>query len=214
MGIIYVCSVQLPRSRTSQWRSPFRPQGASRLCSWSRFPAAFLTCDPLDWKADPGICCGRSWQRRCPLLATLRNFINLAEQQVVDIYQTDSKQVDKHMGRSQPLRLEQARTRAPQRLPFPRLSPVAMWWRRAAYAFHSLSYWHSSLCRGRALSACRRLLREAGALPLVKQLQDASLWLHVLSEAADYAPELMRCFEKGARARAERESMAIRDGLN
>ena len=133
------------------------------------------------------------------------HFINLAEQHFLDMCQIPPSDQDKYVGRSRRLRLEQARTRVSQRLPFPRLSGPAMWWRRVACAFHALAQWHISLFRRRALSACRRLLREASTPPLVHQLERMHIWLHALDQASDTPPELARALEKAARVRAERE---------
>eukprot|EP00959_Pyramimonas_sp_CCMP1952_P247726 5178732-Pyramimonas_sp.AAC.1 len=99
------------------------------------------------------------------------------------------------------MQLDQVRSRAPHRLPFPRLSALAVWWRRVAYAFHCLSFWHSPQMRQRALNTCNRLLQEAEAR-FASALCDARPWLCALGSARDVSYELACVFETGARARA------------
>eukprot|EP00959_Pyramimonas_sp_CCMP1952_P091839 1922503-Pyramimonas_sp.AAC.1 len=122
-----------------------------------------------------------------------------AEQQFLDMYQIDDEHASKYTGRAFKLQVDQVRARPPQRLPFPRLSPVAVWWRRVGHAFHCLSFWHSSLQRSSALGFCKRLLCEAKLPPLVSVMVHEVAWLRALRDAPGLCPGLAAALSSAAR---------------
>eukprot|EP00959_Pyramimonas_sp_CCMP1952_P127872 2674359-Pyramimonas_sp.AAC.1 len=98
-----------------------------RVLAPRRFPQDRpLGCERQDWQ--------QRWQQfqeaaprtDVPVHGMWASFIGLVEQQFLDIYQIDPRQADAHSGRGVALKLDQVRSRAPHRLPFPRLSALAV----------------------------------------------------------------------------------------